>query len=105
MRVGIVRQEGQTHLTLASAGDETTGPALTGSSVELRAEVSEDQMVRYSYSLDGRAFQPFGDAIALARFSWWKGSRPGLFTFTRGKPDGSIDVDWVRVDHPAPAAP
>ena len=42
-----------------------TGPALTGSSVELRAEVSEDQMVRYSYSLDGRAFQPFGDAIAL----------------------------------------
>ncbi|MGA1809204.1 glycoside hydrolase family 43 protein [Sphingobium salicis] len=103
--IGIVRQDGQSHLTLASAGDETTGPALTGSSVELRAEVSEDQMVRYSYSLDGRAFQPFGDAIALARFSWWKGSRPGLFTFTRGKPDGSIDVDWVRVDHPAPAAP
>ncbi|KEZ18321.1 Glycoside hydrolase family protein [Sphingobium yanoikuyae] len=103
--IGIVRQDGQSHLTLASAGDETTGPALTGSSVELRAEVSEDQMVRYSYSLDGRAFQPFGDAIALPRFSWWKGSRPGLFTFTRGKPDGSIDVDWVRVDHPAPAAP
>lgn len=103
--IGIVRQDGQTHLTLASAGEETAGPALSGSAVELRAEVSEDQMVRYSYSLDGRAFQPFGGAIALARFSWWKGSRPGLFTFTRGKPDGSIDIDWVRVDHPAPVAP
>lgn len=103
--IGIVRQSGKTHLTLASAGDETTGPALTGSSIELRAEVGADQTVRYSYSLDGRAFLPFGDAIGLARFSWWKGSRPGLFTFNRSGADGSIDVDWVRVDHPAPVTP
>ena len=103
--IGIVRQSGKTHLTLASAGDETTGPALTGSSVQLRAEVRADQTVRYSYSLDGRAFLPFGDAIGLARFSWWKGSRPGLFTFTRRGAGGSIDVDWVRIDHPAPVAP
>jgi beta-xylosidase len=103
--IGIVRQSGKTHLTLASAGEETTGPALTNSSVELRADVGADQTVRYSYSLDGRAFLSFGDAISLARFSWWKGSRPGLFTFARGGAGGSIDVDWVRVDHPAPVAP
>jgi hypothetical protein len=42
-----------------------------------------------------------GDAVPLARFSWWKGSRPALFSFTRGQSGGSVDIDWVRVDHPS----
>lgn len=72
----------------------------------MRAEVSPEQSVAYAYSLDGgRHFQPFGPAIPLAGFSWWKGSRPALFTFVRPEPGrpyvpGSIDVDWFRVEHP-----
>ncbi|TCM16107.1 beta-xylosidase [Novosphingobium sp. PhB165] len=103
--IGVVQEGGKAHLTLASAGVETAGSVLSAPAVELRAEVGADQTVRYSYSLDGRAFRPMGDPIALAPFSWWKGSRPGLFTFTHGAPGGSIDVDWFRVEHPAPAAP
>ncbi|MEI9851924.1 MAG: glycoside hydrolase 43 family protein [Sphingomonas sp.] len=37
------------------------------------------------------------DPIWLSRFSWWKGSRPALFSFTRGQ-RGWIDVDWVHVE-------
>ena len=70
-----------------------------GAIVELRADVSEGQLVRYSFSVDGgKRFQPLGPPLWLARFSWWKGSRPALFTFTRGEPGGWIDVDWVHVE-------
>ena len=72
---------------------------MSGATIDLRAEVGIEQTVRYSYSLDGgKNFVPIGPGIALSKFSWWKGSRPALFTFTRGD-IGSIDVDWFRVEH------
>lgn len=96
--IGVVHEKGQAHVTLASAGVETAGPVV-GRTIDLRAEVSPDQTVRYAYSLDGgKSFQSFGDPIALARFSWWKGSRPALFSFTRGAAGGWVDVDWFRVE-------
>ncbi|MFV3129100.1 glycoside hydrolase 43 family protein [Niveispirillum sp. KHB5.9] len=99
--IGVAREGGANHITLSSAGVETQGPALTAKTLQLRADVSEDQKVRYSYSLDeGKSFQPLGDAIQLARFSWWKGSRPALFTFSKAKTGGHVDIDWVHVDKP-----
>jgi beta-xylosidase len=103
--IGIVREQGHKWLTIAIAGVETRGPELRGASVELRADVAPDQTVRYSYSMDaGRTFKGLGDAIKLAKFSWWKGSRPALFSFTHGAPGGYVDIDWVHVD-PASALP
>jgi beta-xylosidase len=108
--IGVVRDGGVARITLASEGVETTGfpaPAsfnvamrqfVIRDTVELRADVSEGQEVRYSFSLDGKRFEPIGPPLWLARFSWWKGSRPALFTFTRGQGRGWIDVDWVHVE-------
>jgi hypothetical protein len=79
---------------------------IDGRTIELRVEAGGAQTARYAYSLDGgRSFVPFGDAIPLARFSWWKGSRPALFSYVRSaangaQPSGWIDVDWVRVERP-----
>ncbi|MFV1919354.1 glycoside hydrolase 43 family protein [Sphingomonas sp. MJ1 (PH-R8)] len=98
--IGAVRERGATHLVLAREGEEQAGPRLTADTIELRAEVGSDQTVRYSYRLGTGGFTPLGDAIPLARFSWWKGSRPALFTFNKRGPSGHIDVDWFRVDHP-----
>lgn len=96
--IGVVREEGRSRVTLSIEGDETAGQELMGQTIELRAVVAADQTVTYSYSLDGGgSFLPFGEAIPLSRFSWWKGSRPALFSFTRGVPGGWVDVDWVRV--------
>lgn len=97
--IGVVGEGTQKRLTLSSAGVETPGPVVKARTVQLRAEVTEDQKVRYAYSLDeGKSFQPFGDPIQLARFSWWKGSRPALFIFTKGEPGGVVDVDWMRLE-------
>lgn len=96
--IGLVREGNATRITLASEGQEKPGPTLHGSTIVLFAEVTPDQRVRYAYSVDeGQHFTGLGDPIQLARFSWWKGSRPALFTFTRGQTGGSVDADWFRV--------
>ncbi|MCW3848884.1 glycoside hydrolase 43 family protein [Sphingomonas sp. LB-2] len=96
--IGVVRGNGRNIVTLANQGFEFPGPELKGATIELRAEVGIEQTVRYSYSLDGKTFVPMGAGIALSKFSWWKGSRPALFSFTRGG-EGAVDVDWFRVEH------
>lgn len=97
--IGVVRGGGRNIVTLANQGFETPGPELTKATIDLRAIVGPEQTVLYSYSLDGgKSFRPFGAGIALSKFSWWKGSRPALFTFTKGE-TGSIDIDWFRVEH------
>lgn len=97
--IGAVRDGRATHLTLSSEGGETRGPLVKAKTIQLRAEVTEDQKVRYAYSLDdGRSFQPMGEPIQLARFSWWKGSRPALFTFSKGEAGGAVDIDWIRLE-------
>ncbi|UDF05590.1 glycoside hydrolase 43 family protein [Asticcacaulis sp. AND118] len=97
--IGVVRENGVARLTYASAGVETPGPEITGATVILRAEVQADQIGRFAYSLDEKAFTPFGEALPLSTFSWWKGSRPALFTFNKIAAQGSVDFDWVRVTH------
>ncbi|RZJ07398.1 MAG: glycosyl hydrolase 43 family protein [Rubrivivax sp.] len=107
--IGVVREAGATYLTYANAGVETRGPRIEGKSVILRAEVSEEQTVEFSFALDDNAaFQRFGPVTPLARFSWWKGSRPALFTYIKADVDEErapphpiaqnyVDVDWFRV--------
>jgi beta-xylosidase len=93
--IGVVGSGGSTRVTLSIDGVETAGPVVTGATVQLRVDVAPDQTARYAYSLDdGRHFVPLGGAIPLARFSWWKGSRPALFSYG---PNGWIDVDWFHV--------
>lgn len=104
--VGVVQSEGRRHVTFADGGAEQRGPALTSHTLQLRAQVDAEALVRYSYSLDeGRSFVPIGKAVALQPSSWWKGSRPALFTYqtqdTSGARPGRLDVDWVRANAPA----
>jgi beta-xylosidase len=103
--VGVVRENGRTHVTFAQERNEDPGPVVEGRAIDLRATVSPDQTARFSYSLDGgRSFRPIGTPVEL-RFAWWKGARPALFTFVRARPGevighGWIDVDWFRVERP-----
>lgn len=102
--IGAVKDEGKTYVTFSSAGVETRGPEITGKTITLRAHVTADQKVATFYSLDNRHFVPLGDVTPLARFSWWKGSRPGLFTYIKGQSgdpaaDNHVDFDYFKVEH------
>jgi beta-xylosidase len=105
--IGVVREQGRSRVAYATAGAETPGPDAGGPFLELRVEVTPDQIAHYSFRLGAGPFQPFGAPSPL-RFSWWKGARPALFSFIKpaGAPGaGWIDVDWVHVARPAPEAP
>ena len=101
--IGVVQSEGHRQLRFASAGKETHGTTLTTDTVQLRMHVA-DQAVRYEYSLDdGNTFKALGDKSTM-RFSWWKGARPALFSYTTDSTatKGHVDVDWVRIRQLAP---
>lgn len=96
--IGVLKTDGAPRIVFSSMGHDTLGPSLPGRTVTLRVAVA-DQIARYSYSLDGgKTFIHAGEAT-LPRFSWWKGSRPALFSY--GDPartiEGVADFDWVRV--------
>jgi beta-xylosidase len=98
--VGLAREGGATHIAYSDAGAETLGPEASGF-VELRVEVTPDQMAHYSFRQGDSAFTPLGPPTPL-RFSWWKGARPALFSYVKlaqASNPGWIDVDWVHVDH------
>jgi beta-xylosidase len=96
--IGVVRRGGRSYVEFAAAGRETIGPPAHGF-VVLRMQVA-DGRVRYSYSLDdGRTFSGLGTRADM-RFSWWKATRPALFTFNteaHAARGGIADFDWVRV--------
>lgn len=99
--IGVVQKAGQRRITFAAAGAETAGPAMTTESVLLRMHV-DDELVRYEYSLDdGKTYSALGTPARML-FSWWKGTRPALFTFNTDSPSGMgsggiADFDWLRV--------
>ena len=96
--IGVVWAEGMPYLTWSSAGAMVRGPGIQGPVLVLRLKVA-DEMVSYEFSTDdGKSFTQFGDKVKL-RFSWWKGARPALFSFTtaEGEP-GFVEFDWVHVN-------
>ena len=102
--IGVVQAAGVRRITWSSAGAQLAGPLLNGGALQLRMKIADEQ-VAYEYSLDeGKTFAPLGERVKL-RFSWWKGARPALFSFTTaaGEP-GSALFDWLHVQPQTPAA-
>lgn len=97
--IGVVRDGGGFRVVVSQAGKELPIADLNVAEIELRAVVTEDQTASYSYSVDGgETFLSAGEPAELVAFAWWKGTRPGLFTFNKIDDSGSVDIDWFRVD-------
>lgn len=96
--IGVVQKGSDRFVTSSSAGAETIGQKLDASAIQLRINVANGE-AEFSYSVDeGKSFVDLGTKAKL-RFSWWKGSRPGLFTYNvsgRTENLGLVDVDWFH---------
>jgi len=105
--IGVVQTGPSRLLVYGNKEGETKTRELVDRMIQLRMHV-EDQHVTYSYSIDsGGSFLPAGPAYPFS-FSWWKASRPALFTYNiqPNTSSGSIDVDWVhchQLEDPKPA--
>lgn len=94
----VVQSGDERRLDFFHLPDRVPGPTLKRSVIQLRVRVDGDQ-ARYSFSVDdGASFEQLGTATQI-HFSWWKGSRPALFSYTTGDSDpGAVDFDWVHYD-------
>ena len=104
--IGLLQSGEERRLVASIAGQDVIGPMLAPSAkaVYLRALVSGD-LATYSFSVDGKTFQPLGSPVKLV-FSWWKGARPALFAYNPHKSSGAADFDWFHYRQvPAATAP
>ena len=81
-------------------GLETGRPGLPvpGQPVHLRVAVDIEAVCRFSFSRDGRSFEPVGETF-VARPGHWVGARVGLFALGRagGGAPGHADFAWFHV--------
>jgi beta-xylosidase len=104
--IGVVQTAGKRTIVYSNKEGETRVGSLASKTIQLRMHV-EDQQVKYSYSLDGGvSFVAAGEPNPFF-FSWWKASRPALFTYNTesNAAAGSVDIDWVRCHPMEDAAP
>jgi len=85
----------------ANGGQEVEQASATLESgvVFLRVRVEPEAVCWFSFSRDGKEFQPLGQPFP-ARPGRWIGAKLGLFAVVRagGKPSGHADFDWFRVE-------
>ena len=94
---GVTQRGGARTLTYNSGGQITSGPLLTKNALWLRSQWGFEGQSQYSYSLDGKAFVPFGAPYPL---TWgdYRGDRIGLYSFNDDGENGFVDVDWFRYE-------
>lgn len=97
--IGVAQAGGVRRIAVSDGHHETLGPELAGDAVELRLSAAADQSVAYAWRTPSGAFAPLGEP-AHFHFDFWKGARPGLFTFNpeSAASGGLVDVDWVHVE-------
>ena len=92
--LGIVKENGQVRLELRHDDQCEDGPHISGTSLWLRSEWGLDGLSRFSYSIDGDRFTPFGDY----RLSWgfYRGDRIGIYCFNDLEDSGFVDIDYLH---------
>lgn len=102
--LGVVREGQGWRLRLYDqVANRTIEEPLAGPRIHLRvAGDYDDEIARFSYSIDGRNFRPIGGDLRLAyQLKTFQGVRYALFAFNlAGKPGGHADFDDFRVDEP-----
>jgi beta-xylosidase len=101
--VGVVNTAGKGTVRANLDGTYTTGPALTATTVYLKASMSADSQISFAYSIDGATFTPLGGSVKVGR-TWFEGIKFGLFTYnlSTATAAGVADFDYFHYTHDGP---
>ena len=82
-----------------AAEKESAAVPFKGNTIYLRVKVSADAACEFSYSADGKTFNPVGEPFK-ARQGRWIGAKLGLFATRAGttREYGYADFDWFRFE-------
>jgi beta-xylosidase len=107
--VGLRRSGGKTALVRTACGpfgprcreESTVVLADAPDDLTLRMQMNENGFVNFSYSVDGHAFKPAGDAFPVTRGTW-VGAQVGLFSVgARARTQPSyLEADYFNVTAP-----
>ena len=105
--VAVEMDDGAKHLVMRRADSDgeltfTSAPVpLTVETVHLRADADFRDLAdsaSFAYSLDGAAWTPIGDALAMEyRLEHFTGYRFAIFYYAAAHIGGHVDVDWFHV--------
>ncbi|MBP3714070.1 MAG: glycoside hydrolase 43 family protein [Phocaeicola sp.] len=93
--IGLVQQNGIRTLEFRKNDVRIIGPQICNSIIWLRSNWGLDGLSKYSYSLDGITFIPFGEQYQMA-WGNYRGDRIGIYTFNNKREKGFVDVDYFR---------
>jgi beta-xylosidase len=101
--IGVIDTNGKTMLFANNNGKVTPGPMLKQGVVYLRlsADLSNDHTI-LEYSLNNKDFVQLGDKCVLAKKNYWKGVRPGLFSYNTKQDGGTALFDWFHYQYDGP---
>ena len=93
--IGVRQAPAGKELFFEKDGEVLAAQAFTASKLWLRlsfdTEVEEDGF-SFSFSRDGKRFEPFGEHFA-AHFGYWKGARVALYSYNTDRSGGTA---WFR---------
>ena len=93
--IGVAMENGEHRLEYRKNGKVRQGPAVRAKYLWLRSEWGLDGLSRYSYSLDGDRFRPFGEPYQMV-WGNYKGDRVGIYCFNDRAEAGCVDVDYFH---------
>jgi beta-xylosidase len=95
--LGAAQRGGVRRVQLNIAGNVTEGPELPpgASALWLQAQINDQAVCTFAYSLDGKTFTPIGGTFALG-WANYRGARVGLCCFNDEADAGFVDVDWFH---------
>jgi beta-xylosidase len=95
---GIRQENGVRSLVYSVNAQDTSSIAITRKFIWLQSTWDINGISRYSFSTDGKSYQPFGDTYQLTWGSY-RGDRIGIFNFNCKEDKGYVDIDWFRYDY------
>ncbi len=100
--VGVAHKDGRLYVFFEGTRKTSVEIPLSRKQVYLRLTLSlADQKNQFSYSLDGRSYEPIGPAFE-ATWAHWKGTRIGLFSFNEQGDAGSAAFSFFRYEYDGP---
>jgi len=101
--IGVNRIANTLQLFANNNGQIAQGTTLKQSIIYLRiaADLNSNHTI-LQYSLNGKDFEQLGDVCALSKKNYWKGVRPGLFSYNTVADGGIALFDWFHYQYDGP---
>ena len=101
--IGLFKTDSALHLFANNNEKISNGKTINQDYIFLRLIVNlNTNHTVLQYSLNGQTFYQLGDECILSDSNYWKGVRPGLFSYNVDQASGTALFDWFHYQYDGP---